>query len=94
MRIYALKRYFGAQKAERYFKGRGISCQCVDLGRRPLIISLAHVCSTAKLPNLLRGGNAHIRNAPPQAEPNWPRVGRSVNKPARPFRPPEPQGAV
>ena len=36
IQIYALKRNFDVQKAERYFKERGISYQYVDLGRKPL----------------------------------------------------------
>ena len=34
--IYALKRGFEVQKAERYFKERGIPIQAVDLKKRPI----------------------------------------------------------
>ena len=34
--IYALKRGFDVQKAERYFKERNIPYQYVDLGKRPI----------------------------------------------------------
>ena len=35
IQIYALKRNFDVQKAERYFKERKIAYQFIDLGKRP-----------------------------------------------------------
>ncbi len=36
IQIYALKKNFDVQKAERYFKERGIKYQLCDLGKKPL----------------------------------------------------------
>ena len=36
IQIYALKKNFDVQKAERYFKERRIKYQLVDLGKKPL----------------------------------------------------------
>ena len=36
IQIYALKKNFDVQKAERYFKERGIKYQLVDLDKKPL----------------------------------------------------------
>ena len=38
IQIYALKRNFDVQKAERYFKERKIPFQFVDLGKRPFAL--------------------------------------------------------
>lgn len=47
IQIYALKRNFDVQKAERYFKERGIKYQYVDLGRKPLSVRELDAISAA-----------------------------------------------
>ena len=55
IQIFALKRDFNVQKAERFFKERRIPYQFVDLSRRGMSVrELESVCRAVGLENLVR----------------------------------------
>lgn len=58
IQIYALKRNFDVQKAERYFKERRIKYQYIDIGKRPISPrELDAVCAAVGLDDVIDTGS-------------------------------------